>query len=339
MHTLSDIADIITAELRGDPDCQINGVGSLLNAEAGHISFLSEPSFKKHLATTRASAVIMSGKDVEDCPTHVLLVDNPYLAYAKVAALFQTKSHPKPGIHPSAVIGEHCQIDDTASIGPLCVIEDNVIIGKGSVIGSGCVIGEASTLGEACTLWANVSIHHRTQIGNNVIIHSSAVIGGDGFGNANDGGKWFKVPQLGRVIIGDDVEIGSNTSIDRGVIDDTIIHDGVRLDNLIQIAHNVDIGENTAIAAGAAIAGSTKIGKNCMFGGGCNIIGHINITDNVYLAGATTVPKSIDKPGIYASGIMNQPVRQWMKNMFRLHQLDELFRRVGKIEKKLGTRT
>jgi UDP-3-O-[3-hydroxymyristoyl] glucosamine N-acyltransferase len=250
-----------------------------------------------------------------------------------IAGYFNDKPTYTAGIHPSAVIGAGCQIDPTAVIGPNCVLGDDVIIGANVVIGPGCSIGECSEVDDASHLDANVTLYHKIKIGKRVMIASGTVIGSDGFGIAKHKGVWHKVPQLGRVIIGDDVEIGSNCSIDRGAIDDTVIEAGVKLDNLIQIGHNVQIGAGTAIAGCVGISGSTTIGKNCLIGGGSGFAGHITIADNVMVTGATAVSKSIREPGVYSSGVGGVVTNlEWRKNSARLHRLDGLMQRVKALE-------
>lgn len=332
-YTLRELADQLKATLHGNPDCRITGIAPLDRAQQGQISFLSSPQFRHHLVTTKASAVILSANDAQQCTVDKLVTDNPYLGYAKVAALFIDKPNIKAGIHPSTVIGENCQIAASASIGAHCVIGDNVIIGENTVVSSGCIIGNNCQLGQDNYLWANVTIYYDVKIGDRNIIHSGAVIGSDGFGMANDNGIWQKIPQLGTVVIGNDVEIGANTTIDRGALDNTVIEDGVKLDNQIQIAHNVHIGAHTAIAGCTGIAGGAKIGKHCMIGGGASIVGHIEIADNVILAGTATVEKPISEAGVYGSGTGILPFRELKKMNARMRQLDELAKRLQKLEK------
>jgi UDP-3-O-[3-hydroxymyristoyl] glucosamine N-acyltransferase len=247
----------------------------------------------------------------------VLITRNPYLIYARIAQLFDCRSLPEKGIHPTALLGKNCDIHPTARIGAYCVI------------GNGCTIGA-----DTC-LWPQVTLYEGTKLGERVIIHSGAVLGSDGFGNAREGAKWVKVPQLGNLCIGNDVEIGANTTIDRGSLEDTIIEDGVRLDNQIQIAHNVHIGAHTAIAACVGIAGSAKIGKNCLIGGAVGIGGHVTICDGVIITAMSGVSKSITQPGIYSSATIIQKNLAWRKMTVRLRYLDKLFERVENLEKAL----
>jgi UDP-3-O-[3-hydroxymyristoyl] glucosamine N-acyltransferase len=311
----------------------IKGVATIQNAGPGYIAFLMNPLYKKYLEDTKASAVILTEKESEDCPVNAIISRDPYYTYAKIAAYFDQKPLAKPGIHPSAVIGQNCQIDASVSIGPCCVIGDRVKLAANVVLGAGCVLSEEVEIGENSILDANVSIYHQVKIGRNVEISSGAVIGGDGFGLAKHKGVWQKIPQLGRVIIADDVEIGANCTIDRGAIEDTVIEKGVKLDNLVQVGHNVRIGESTAIAGCVGISGSTIIGKNCLVGGAAGFAGHLNIADDVIITGATEVTKSIREPGIYSSGIGGLVTNlEWRKNSARVHRLQQLMDRVKALE-------
>jgi UDP-3-O-[3-hydroxymyristoyl] glucosamine N-acyltransferase len=313
--TLVELAELLEVTYQGNAQTIITGLGSLHNASSGQISFLDNSAYRKNLQLTQASAVILKQENVAFSPVPVLISKNPYLTYAKVAELFNDRPLPAEGIHSTAIIGKNCTIHSTARIGAYCIIGDNCIIGS-----------------QSC-LWPRVTMYDNVAIGERVIVHSGVVLGSDGFGNARDGMRWVKVPQLGRVIIGNDVEIGANTTIDRGSLDDTIIEEGVRLDNQIQIAHNVKIGSHTAIAACVGIAGSTTIGKHCMIGGAVGINGHITICDGVIVTAMSGVVKSITEPGIYSSTPFLQKHRDWLKITARLHQLDKLFERVAQLEK------
>lgn len=339
-YTLTELTKNLPTELgirvQGDPNCIIHGVGTIQNAEAGSIAFLDNPLYKKYLATTQAAAVILLATDLSECPVNAIVTRNPYYTYAKIAAFFNPKSKPKPGIHPKAVIGENTNIHPSASIAPNAVIGDYAKIAAGVIIGPGCVIGEHTEIGENSSLDANVTIYDRIVIGKHVQIASGVVIGSDGFGIAKYQGVWHKVPQLGRVLIEDNVEIGANCTIDRGAIGDTVIGKGVKLDNLIQIGHNVQLGENTAIAGCAGISGSAVIGKNCLIGGSVGIAGHIKLADNVVVTGGTAVTKSIREPGIYSSGVGGLTTHvEWRKNSARLQRLDRLIQRVKALESAL----
>ncbi|MCD6039095.1 MAG: lpxD [Gammaproteobacteria bacterium] len=319
--------------IKGNPNCLIQGVCTIHKAQVGRITFLNNPSYKKYLATTQASAVILMLEDAEICPTNALISRDPYYTYSKIAAFFDDHPPVKPEIHPTAVVGQHCHIDASVSIGANCVIGDNVTLAAGVVLGPGCIIGEFSTIDEASYLHANVTLYHKIHIGKRVLIASGTVIGGDGFGIAKHKGVWHKVPQLGRVVIEDDVEIGANCTIDRGAVEDTVLKKGAKLDNLIQIGHNVQIGEYSALAGCVGISGSTVIGKNCLIGGGVGFAGHLTIADNVMITGMTAVTKSIRGPGVYSSGVGGLVTnREWRKNSARVHRLDQLTERVKSLE-------
>lgn len=336
-YTLAELANSLSndceVQIQGDPNCKVSGVCTIQDALPGHVTFLVNPLYKKYLASTKAAAVILTAEYKEICPVNALITSNPYYAYARIAALFNPKSIPLQGIHATAVIGKDCNIDPTASIAANCAIADGVKIGARVVVGPGCVIGEHTEIGENSRLDGNVTIYDRIKIGQRVQIASGVVIGSDGFGIAKHKGAWHKVPQIGRVIIGDDVDIGANTTIDRGAIEDTLIGKGVKLDNLIQVGHNVQIGENTAIAGCVGICGSAIIGKNCLIGGGVGIGGHITIADNTVITGMTAVTKSIREAGVYSSGAGGLMTNlEWRKNSARLNRLDQLMQRVKTLE-------
>jgi len=296
-YNLRKLAEFLSAEFSGDGNSIITGIGSLDNAEPGQISFLKNSKYSEHLDTTKASAVIVKKNDVsEKSKGNFLFSDDPYLAYAKISSLFDDTPKVSPGIHSTAIIGQECEISDTVHVGPYCVIGDRVKIGKGVRIEGGCNIGSEVIIDENSRLCAKVTLYHKVKIGKRVILHSGVVVGSDGFGNANERGVWHKIYQLGTAIIGNDVEIGANSTIDRGAIGDTIIEDGARIDNQVQIGHNVHIGAHTAIAGCVGIAGSTKVGRYCMLGGGVGINGHIEIADRVIITGMTSVSKSILEP-------------------------------------------
>ncbi len=331
-YSLRELAALLNGEVIGDPDLMITGVAPIQQAKIGQLSFLDNKLYRKYLATTQASVVILSPQYAKLCPVSCIVLSNPHAAYAKAAQMFVNRLVLSPGIHPSAVIGQGCTIDPTVYIGPNCVLEDNVAVGKNSTVGPGCVLGHGVVIGDDCTLWANVTIYHDVEICNRVTIHSGTVIGSDGFGYAHEHGRWIKVPQLGSVVIHDDVEIGSCTSIDRGTIDNTVIEQGVKLDNQIQVGHNVVIGEHTAIAACTGISGSVKIGKHCRISGMVGFTGHFTVADNVAITGMTKVSKSIISPGVYSSGTGIEPHQKWRKNAVRFRELDQLARKLKKIE-------
>lgn len=332
--TLAELAAAVNGEI--DPataQLPIRSVNALSRAGEGDISFLAQARNKPELRTTAASAVILRARDKADSPVPTLVVDNPHAAFARIAGLLHPAPRQAAGIHSSAVLAEDCEIAGDVAIGPLVSIGRGVQIGAGSQIGAGCVIEDGVRIGANARLYPNVSIMHDCELGDAVMLHSGVVIGSDGFGQANDNGRWVKIPQIGRVILGNDVEIGANSVVDRGAIADTIIEDGVKLDNLIQIGHNVRIGAHTVMAANCAVAGSTRIGKNCMIGGQVGISGHLEIADNVTLTGGTTVLQSIKEAGVYSSGTPHEPNRQWHKNFLRFKQLDEMSKRIRELEK------
>jgi len=333
--TLAELAELSGSELRGDPTCRISSVGSLDDAEPGQISFLTSRHFEHYLAQTRASAVILSRAWADKTAGNVLINDNPPLAYALVAAALTRSEKPAPGTHPSAVIDPSAEIDAAARVEANCTIGARVRIGAEAVIGPNCVIADDCEIGNGSRLVASVTLGSRTRMGARCLIHPGAVIGADGFGLANDQGRWVKIPQLGRVILGDDVEVGACTTIDRGALKDTVLHDGVKLDNLIQVAHNLEIGESTAMAAQVGIAGSTKIGAWCTLAGQAGVSGHLEIANGVNVSGLTAITRSIHEPGTYTSTVPALEHAQWRKNFVRIRQLDELSRRVKALEKLL----
>lgn len=330
--TLKQIAELLGAQLEGDPTCEIKSMASINNAKQGTISFLLSPKFKKYLETTQASALIVPNNFDQKLNTNLLFMANPNIGYAKLAKLFNPKKRPAPGIHPSAVVGEDTTIDSSASIGPNVVIGDNVTIAANTIIGPGSFIGDDCIVGKDCEFNANVTCYSNVKIGDRVVLHSGVVLGADGFGMINDNGAWQKIPQLGGVQIGNDVEIGANTTIDRGAIDDTIIEDGVKLDNLIMIGHNVQIGSHTAIAGQAGIAGSTKIGRYCMIGGQAGIADHLEIGDTVIFTAGAQVSKSITEPGIYSSGMPVETRTEWHRNIAHYRRLDKMAKRIKRLE-------
>ena len=333
--TLGDIAAHIGAELDGDASFSVRGIAALAQAAEGQISFLSDSKYRKLLSDTHASAVILSVADAPGYHGHKLIIDNPYLAYAKVASLFDNRPQPVAGIHPTATVSTQAKIGSGVSIGPYVVIADGAVIAANCTIGAHSIIGDGSSLGEGSLLASRVTIYHGVTIGARAILHSGVVIGSDGFGFAHDQGQWVKIPQIGGVTIGDDVEIGANTTVDRGALDDTLIGNGVKMDNQIQVAHNVQIGEHTAIAGCVGIAGSAKIGRHCGIGGGAGILGHLQISDGVQVTAMSLVTKSIKQPGIYSSGTSVEPFKTWHKNYARFGQLDEMARRLKALEQRL----
>jgi UDP-3-O-[3-hydroxymyristoyl] glucosamine N-acyltransferase len=333
-YRLGEIAKALGAELRGDPEARVSGLATLQAAGPDQLSFLANPAYARHLVDTRAAAVILSPVAAGDRLNNVLLLENPYLGYARLSHWFDPAPVAPPGIHPAAVVDASAIIATSASIGPNAVIEADVVIGEQVVIGAGCVIGARTSIGSGSIIRARVTLAHDVVMGQRCHILSGAVIGSDGFGFANEKGEWHRIAQLGRVILGDDVEVGANTTIDRGALDDTVIGNGVKLDNLIQIAHNVRIGDHSAMAAMVGIAGSTRIGSHCVFGGASGVAGHLEIANGVHLTGMTLVTGDIREPGVYSSGTSADTNRRWRKNAVRFRQLDALARRVKELEKK-----
>lgn len=335
MLTLGDIAATVGAHLcGGDITTPVHGVATLQQAGPQQISFLSNPQYRKFLAGTRAAAVILSRQDAPACPVPTLLSDQPHVTYARVASLFVEPRSGHGGIHPTAYVNPTAQVAESAWIGPHCTVEAEAVIGPRVFVGPNCVIGRSSILGADTALIAHVTVCHEVRVGERVLIHPGAVLGSDGFGLAYDQGRWIKVPQLGGLQLGDDVEIGANTTIDRGALDDTIIEEGVKLDNQIQVAHNVRIGAHTVLAGCVGIAGSVHIGHHCMLGGGVGVAGHLQIADHVRITGMSLVTKSIREPGSYSSGLRVEKNQLWNKISARLRQLDDLARRLVALEKK-----
>jgi UDP-3-O-[3-hydroxymyristoyl] glucosamine N-acyltransferase len=335
--TLAEIAVQLGAELRGDGSHLIRGLHTLSAAGPEHLSFLSNPLYRPSLRETRAGAVLLRAEDAEGFAGNALVLANPYAGYARLAAQFDRTPRPPAGIHASAVIGNGARIDPTAAIGPCAVIGDEAEIGPGSIVEAGAVVHARTRIGSDCRIRANAVVYHDCVLGNRVNIHSGAIIGGDGFGFANDRGRWHKIAQLGRVVIHDDVDIGANTTVDRGALDDTVIHEGVIIDNLVQIAHNVVVGAHTAIAGCCGISGSTRIGAHCVLAGGVGLVGHIEIADRVTITGMTMVTKSITAPGSYSSGTAFEPSDKWKKTAVRVRQLDDMARRLRQLEAELAT--
>lgn len=339
-YKLVELIHDLDVTLKGDPDCLITGISMIQTSEPGHLTFLSNPLYKKYLSHTRASAVILDEESAKACPVTSIICRNPYYVYAQIAHHFANRLDSAHGIHPSAIVAEDASIHPDVSIGPQCVIGHQVKIGARVTLGPGVIVQDQVIIDEDTRIDAHVTLYQEVKIGKRTHISSGAVIGSDGFGFANHNQQWHKVPQLGRVEIGDDVDIGANTTIDRGAIGHTLISSGVKLDNLIQVGHNVQIGSDTIIAGCVAIAGSVVIGKNCMIGGGSCFAGHITIADNVVITGMTAVTKSITEAGIYSSGIVGAvPNLEFRKNNARFHRLDNLMQRVKNVESTLKQMT
>lgn len=332
-YRLQELAEQLHAELRGEPDYLIQGLGTLQNAGAEHLAFLANTSYRKQLAETQAGAVLLRAEDAEGFSGRCLVVPDPYLAYARLSHVFDRKPMARAGVHPSAIIAASAQVATSACVGPGVVIEEEAVIGENVVLGAHTYVGARSSIGNDGWLAPRVTLYHDVSIGERVVIQSGAVLGGEGFGFAKQDGEWLKIAQIGGVTIGDDVEIGANTTIDRGALDDTRIGNDVKLDNQIMIAHNVEIGDHTAMAACVGISGSTKVGRNCMLAGGVGLVGHIDICDNVFVTGMTMVTHSITQPGAYSSGTAMQTAGDWKKNAVRFRQLDDMAKRIRALEK------
>lgn len=334
--TLGEIAQRFGLKLIGDANLMIDGVCTLLPGRAGAITFLSDAKLRERLAETAASAVIVNERDAAGLGAAGLVAADPYLAYARVARLFDPDLAFTPGRHDSAQVAADARIAASCWIGPQAVIESGAELAEGVFVGPGVVVSRDARIGEGSRLLANVYIGPRVHLGARCQVQPGAVVGGRGFGNARGPDGWEEVPQLGSVRIGNDVEIGANTCIDRGTIEDTVIEDGVRLDNLIQIGHNCRIGAHTAIAACTGIAGSTRIGRRCMIGGAAGIAGHIEIADDVMLLGRAMVTGSITRKGVYGSGLPLDEVREWRKTVARVRRLGRLDERIKALERHRG---
>ena len=330
--SLGELATRFGCDLDGDPDIVVNSVASLNNAGPDSLSFLSNTALKKQLSATQAAAVILRADDVGDCPVASLVSNDPYASYARMAAVL----HPPPdlvaGIHASAVVADSASIAASAQVDALAFIGERTVIGENVYVGPGCVIGPDCVVGDDCRFIANVTLPRKVQIGKRGLFHPGTVIGGDGFGNAMTAEGWVKVPQVGGVRIGDDVEIGCNTTVDCGAIGDTVIEDGVRIDNLCQISHNVHIGAHTAMAGASGVSGSTTVGKRCMFGGQSGTVGHITLCDDVILSGRAMITKNITEPGVYASHFPSEKLSDWQKRVAKFRRIGGLYERVGKLE-------
>ena len=344
MIALGELVQQLGATLIGDPEFSVAGINTLAEAGASELAFVARAKFLPQVATSRAGVLMVSKTMADDqqfkdagFSGHILIVDDPYLGYAQASSRFDAFFNDRPGqVHPSASIAEGVVIPNTTMVAANVVIESGAQIGAHCKIGPGCFIGAGSKLGDGTLLHANVSLYHGVSLGLSCVVHSGTVIGSDGFGFAPSSAGWQKIHQLGGVKVGDRVEIGSNTAIDRGALGDTVICDGVIIDNLVHIAHNVRIGKNTAIAGCCGFAGSTTVGENCTFAGQVGVTGHIQIVDNCHFLGKAMVTNSVTEPGTYGSGVPMQSVKKWRRNMVRFSQLDDLSRTVNKLVKKLS---
>lgn len=332
-YTLSELAERFQLEVVGEGQTRIGGLCELKPGEPGRLGFLASPQYRAQLADTRAAAVVVGKRDVSALTTPGLLARDPSLAFARIARLFDASRAFAPGVDAAASVDPGVQLGTGVFVGALVVIEAGAVVGEGSYIGPGCILRQGAVIGAGSRLEAAVTVGERVRLGARVLVQPGAVIGARGFGNVRlPDGSWEEMPQLGTVVVGDDVEIGANTTIDRGALGDTVIEDGVRLDNQIQIAHNCVIGKNTAIAACTGIAGSTRIGQRCLIGGAAGIGGHLVIADDVVLLGRAMVTNSIDAPGVYGSGLPLAPAREWRKTVARVRRLDKLIERVKHLE-------
>ena len=332
LYTLSQLAEFLGAQLDGDGDKEIRNIATLSVAKGDQIAFLANSKYRSQLDNTAAGAVILSAKEAPHFVGNKLIIDDPYVAYAKLAQKLDTTPVAASGIHTSAVIASDAQIGENVHIGANTVIESGAEIADNVEIGPGCFIGKHAKIGARTKLWANVTVYHKVQIGEQCLFQSGAVIGSDGFGYANEKGEWVKIPQVGTVIIGDRVEVGASTSIDRGALEDTVIHSNVILDNQIQIAHNVEVGYGTAIAGCTVLAGSVKIGKYCQIGGMTAINGHIDVCDGVVITGMSMITKGITEPGVYSSGLPHQTNKEWRKSIAHLRNLSDFKSRLKALE-------
>lgn len=324
--TLKEIVASLGGEAVGEVAAPLTGVATLDSAGPAEIAFLANPKYRARLASTKAGAVILGPGDRDAAAIPRIVSDNPYAYYARTVALFHPERPASPGIHPFAQIDASANVDAYSEIGAFAVIGPGCTVAKGARIGSHSVLGERVTVGEGTRLHPRVTIYDGCTIGARCVLHSGVVIGADGFGMARDEGRWIKIPQVGAVRIGNDVEVGANTTIDRGALDDTVIEEGVKLDNQIQVGHNCVIGAHTVIAGCTGISGSVTIGRNCMIGGGVGFVGHIQVCDHVTISGFSLITKSITEPGTYTSGLPFMPHAEWLRNAVHLRHLDKLAR-------------
>ena len=326
--TLAEIVAKLGGEAVGEVSAPLTGVATLDSAGPGEIAFLANPKYRGRLATTRAGAVILGPGDRDAGKMPRIVSENPYAYYARTVALFHPERKANPGVHPTAQVATGARVAASAEVGAFAVVGADATVGEDAVVGAHCVIGEGVSIGAGTRLHPRVTIYERCTLGERCLVHSGVVIGADGFGMARESGRWLKIPQVGAVRVGNDVEIGANTAIDRGALDDTVIEDGVKLDNLIQVGHNCVIGAHTVIAGCTGIAGSVTIGRDCMIGGGVGIIGHLTVCDGVTISGFAFITKSITEPGTYTSGMPAMPHAEWLRNAAQLRHLDELARRL-----------
>ena len=335
--SIGELAVRFGCELRGDPGVEVERVATLAEADAQSVAFVANPRYRTQLASTRAAVVVLDEASAAGCPCAALISANPHATFARIAAVLHPAPAGTPGVHPSAIVAPGAQIDPTAHIGALCVIGAGVHIGARAYVGPQCLIEDGVQVAADVRLVGRVTLCRGVSIGERTVIQPGAVLGGDGFGFAQDAGRWLKVPQTGGVRVGVDVEIGSNTTIDRGAIEDTVIEEGAKLDNLIQIAHNVHIGAHTALAACVGVSGSTTIGRRCMIGGQVGIGGHLTICDDVMITGCTMVSHSVSRPGVYSGGIPLEEAHTWRRLVGRFKRLEALAARLKSLERRSGT--
>ena len=332
MFSLAELADRFGLEFTGEGDRTLTGIATLAEAGAGDVSFLANRKYLPQLAVTRAGAVIVPPDLVSRCPVDCLVAEAPYVAFARISHLFDNSPRPRPGIHPSATVSPDAEVHPEAAIGPNAVVEAGAVLAAGVILGAGAYVGHDSRIGAGTRVLPNAVIYHDVHVGEHCVIHAQAVLGAEGFGFAPGPEGWERVCQLGGVRLGDRVEIGACTTVDRGTLGHTVIADGAIIDNLVQVGHNCRIGKNTAIAGCSGLAGSTIIGANCTLAGGVGVVGHVEICDNVHVTGMTMVTKSITRPGSYSSGTPMTNTRDWKRNAVRFSQLESIRQRLVALE-------
>ena len=337
--SLGELAVRFGCELRGDPDVRVDSIAPLSGAHAGAITFLANPRHRPELASTQATAVVLDAKSASSCPVAVLIATNPHATFARIATLLYPRAAAPAGIHPSAVVAPDARVDASAHVGAFVSIGSGAVIGARAIIGPHSIVEHDVSIAEDVRLVARVTVCHGVKLGARTIVQPGAVIGGDGFGFAKDGERYVPVPQVGTVVVGTDCEIGANTTIDRGAIHDTVLEEGVKLDNQIQIGHNCHIGAHTAMAACVGLSGSVTIGKRCMIGGMAGFVGHLSVCDDVAITGLTMVSHSIVQPGVYSGGIPAENARTWRRLVGRFKRLDVFARRLAAVERATGTRS
>ncbi|MFN9000023.1 MAG: UDP-3-O-(3-hydroxymyristoyl)glucosamine N-acyltransferase [Betaproteobacteria bacterium] len=334
--TLGQLVALLGGTLEGSGDTLVSRVATLDAAGPGELSFLHNVRYRHQLSSTRAAAVIVAPSDAALTTRPRIVAANPYAYMARAAALLSPAVRPAPGVHPGASVPPGASVAADAWVDAGCVVGAGAEIGARAVIGPGCTVGEQAVIGEDSVLHTRVSVYHDCRVGARCVLHAGVVVGADGFGFAEEEGRWVKVPQLGRAVLGDDVELGANTCIDRGTLGDTVVEEGVKMDNLIQVGHNVLVGAHTAIAACAGIAGSTRIGRHCKIGGAAMIHGHITLCDHAVVAAGTMVRRSIEVPGVYDGFFPALPHREWMKNLAHFNRLGEIADSVRRLERNHG---